>query len=40
VGAENVRVGTEVSRRDNMRALWEKAVLQSIDTRVIHIPIR
>ena len=32
--------GNEVSRRDNMRAVWEKAGLQSIDTRVIHIPVR
>ena len=31
--------GTEVSRRDNMRAVWEKAGLQSIDSRVIRIPI-
>jgi hypothetical protein len=31
--------GTEVSRRDNMRAVWEKAGLQSIDTCVIRIPI-
>ena len=31
--------GTEVSRRDNMRTLWEKTGLQSIETRVIHIPI-
>jgi hypothetical protein len=31
--------GTEISRRDNMRALWEKAGLRSIDTRVIRIPI-
>jgi hypothetical protein len=31
--------GTEVSRRDNMRAVWEKAGLQSIDTRVIRIPV-
>jgi ubiquinone/menaquinone biosynthesis C-methylase UbiE len=32
--------GTEVSRQDNMRALWEKAGLQSVDTRVIRIPVR
>jgi len=31
--------GTEVSRRDNMWAVWEKAGLQSIDTRVIRIPV-
>ena len=31
--------GTEVSRRDNMRTVWEKAGLQSIDTRVIRIPV-
>jgi SAM-dependent methyltransferase len=31
--------GTEVSRRDGMRAVWEKAGLQSIDTRVIRIPV-
>ena len=31
--------GIEVSRRDNMRALWEKAGLQSIDTQVIRIPV-
>jgi hypothetical protein len=31
--------GTEVSRRDNMWAVWGKAGLQSIDTRVIRIPI-
>ena len=31
--------GVEVSRLDNMRALWEKAGLQSIDTRVIRIPV-
>jgi len=27
------------SRQDNMRALWEEARLQSIDTRVIRVPI-
>lgn len=31
--------GTEVSRQDDMRAVWEKAGLQSIDTRVIRIPV-
>ena len=31
--------GIEVSRKDNMRAVWEKAGLQSIDTRVIHVPV-
>jgi SAM-dependent methyltransferase len=31
--------GVEVSRLDNMRAVWEKAGLQSIDTRVIRIPV-
>jgi hypothetical protein len=31
--------GTEVSRQDNMRALWERAGLQSVDTRVIRIPV-
>jgi ubiquinone/menaquinone biosynthesis C-methylase UbiE len=31
--------GTEVSRRDDMQAVWEKAGLQSIDTRVIRIPV-
>jgi SAM-dependent methyltransferase len=31
--------GIEVSRRDNMRAVWEKAGLQSIDTHVIRIPV-
>jgi hypothetical protein len=31
--------GTEVSRRDKLRAVWENAGLQSIDTRVIRIPI-
>lgn len=31
--------GIEVSRRDNMRTVWEKAGLQSIDTRVIRIPV-
>jgi ubiquinone/menaquinone biosynthesis C-methylase UbiE len=31
--------GTEVSRQDNMRAVWEEAGLQSIDSRVIRIPI-
>jgi ubiquinone/menaquinone biosynthesis C-methylase UbiE len=31
--------GTEVSRRENMRSVWEKAGLQSIDTRVIRIPV-
>ena len=29
--------GIEVSRRDNMRAVWEKAGLQSINTHVIRI---
>lgn len=28
-----------VSRQDNMRALWEQAGLESIDTRVIDVPI-
>jgi ubiquinone/menaquinone biosynthesis C-methylase UbiE len=32
--------GVEASRRDTLRALWEKAGLQSIDTRVIRIPVR
>lgn len=31
--------GAEVSRRDAMRALWKDAELQSIETRVIRIPI-
>jgi len=31
--------GVEISRRDKMRAVWEKAGLQSIDTGVIRIPI-
>jgi len=31
--------GIEVTRRDNMRAVWEKAGLQSIDTRVIRIKV-
>jgi hypothetical protein len=31
--------GIEVSRRDNMRAVWEKVGLQSIDTHVIRIPV-
>jgi ubiquinone/menaquinone biosynthesis C-methylase UbiE len=31
--------GIEVSRRDNMRAVWEKAGLQSIDTQVIRIQV-
>jgi ubiquinone/menaquinone biosynthesis C-methylase UbiE len=31
--------GIEVSRRENMRAVWEKAGLRSIDTRVIRIPV-
>lgn len=31
--------GIEVSRRDKMREVWEKAGLQSIDTRVIRIPV-
>ena len=31
--------GTEVSRRDNIRAVWGKAGLQSIDTHVIRTPI-
>jgi ubiquinone/menaquinone biosynthesis C-methylase UbiE len=31
--------GIEVSREDKMRAVWEKAGLQSIDTRVIRIPV-
>src|ERR1700727_2132939 len=31
---------TEVSRQDNMRALSNTAGLQSVDTRVIRIPVR
>ena len=31
--------GINVSRRDNMRAVWESAGLQSINTRVIRIPV-
>ncbi len=31
--------GVEVSRSDSMRTVWEKAGLQSIDTRVIRIPV-
>jgi ubiquinone/menaquinone biosynthesis C-methylase UbiE len=31
--------GVEVSRRDNMRALWEQVGLQSIDTCEIRIPV-
>lgn len=31
--------GAEVSRGENMRAVWKKAGLQSIDTRVIRIPV-
>ena len=31
--------GIEISRRDNMRAVWEKVGLQSIDTHVIRIPV-
>ncbi len=31
--------GVEVSRLDSMRKLWEQAGLQSIDTRVIRIPV-
>jgi SAM-dependent methyltransferase len=31
--------GTEVTRQENMRALWEQAGLQSIDARVIRIPV-
>jgi ubiquinone/menaquinone biosynthesis C-methylase UbiE len=31
--------GVEVSRRENMRAIWEKAGLQSIATRVIRIAV-
>ena len=29
----------DASRRENMRAIWEQAGLQSIDTRVIRVPI-
>src|ERR1044071_3906149 len=31
--------GLEVSRQDNMRALWEKVGLQAVDTCVIRIPV-
>ena len=31
--------GTEVSRRDDMQALWVQAGLQSVETRVIRIPV-
>jgi ubiquinone/menaquinone biosynthesis C-methylase UbiE len=31
--------GADASTRDNMRALWEKVGLQSVETRVIRIPI-
>jgi SAM-dependent methyltransferase len=31
--------GSAVSKRDNMRAVWEEAGLQSIETQVIRIPI-
>jgi len=31
--------GIEVSRRENLRALWKKAGLQSVDTHVIRIPV-
>jgi ubiquinone/menaquinone biosynthesis C-methylase UbiE len=31
--------GIEISRRENMRAVWEKVGLQSIDTHVISIPV-
>ena len=31
--------GVEVSRRENMREVWQKAGLQSIDSRVIRIPV-
>jgi hypothetical protein len=31
--------GVDVSRRDNMLAVWESAGLKSIDTRVIRIPV-
>ena len=39
LGIAIVIPGIEVSRQDNMRAVWEKAGLQSIDTRVIRIPV-
>jgi len=31
--------GTEVSRRDAMQALWVQAGLQSVETRVIRLPV-
>lgn len=31
--------GTEVSRREGMQALWAKAGLESVETRVIRIPV-
>jgi len=31
--------GAEVTRQDNMRALWEKAGLQSVETRAIRIDV-
>jgi len=39
IGIEVSVPGIDVSRRDNMRAVWESAGLQSIDTRVIRIPV-
>jgi SAM-dependent methyltransferase len=37
--ASPVPPGSVASRRDHMRALWEGAGLESIDTRVIRIPV-
>jgi SAM-dependent methyltransferase len=39
LGVAVARPGIEVSRRDAMRAVWDKAGLQSIETRVIRIPV-
>lgn len=39
LGIAIVIPGIEVSRRENMQAVWEQAGLQSIDTRVIRIPV-
>ncbi len=39
LGVAVARPGSEISRRDNMRTVWEQAGLQSIETRVIRIPV-
>jgi SAM-dependent methyltransferase len=39
MGAQAIAPGAEASRQDSMRAIWQRAGLQSVETRVIRIPV-